>query len=113
VQRRRKHDLQVLLVQRIERASEDSREVFGFDERHCHADQTCTDSGSDRALAVGREAQVSYRAQHHLAGIRCHVGSPVEDPRDGGDRDTGRARYVPDRGASTLALLGVIGDRSI
>ena len=44
MQRRRKHDLQVLLVQRIERASEDSREVFGFDERQRYADQTCTDS---------------------------------------------------------------------
>ena len=94
---RREHDAEVLLRERLRGAGEDGREVRGEDERDEHADEPGTAGGEPAGAAVRAVALLPDDRRDELPGLRRDVAPPVEDARDGGDRDAGQLGHLPDR----------------
>ena len=78
MQRRCKHDLKVVLEQRIGYARNNPREVFDVDQRHGDADQRRAPPGERSRAAIAAETQLAHGLKHSLASARCNVWTTVE-----------------------------------
>ena len=107
VQRRREHDAQVALVQRLRRAAQDGAEVRIGDQWQREADHPGAAARQAARTAVRREAVLPHDLQHRLARLGGDVWAVVEDARDGGDRNAGQVRDVADRRPPAEGRIGL------
>jgi hypothetical protein len=110
VQGRAEDDPHVLLVQRLRGTREDDPEVGRLDQWNGDTDQTGAAAGESTRIPVRAESLLAHGAHDRLARVRRDVGAAVEDARDGGDRDAGRARNPTNRGALAV-VVGRVGHR--
>ncbi len=106
VQRGAEHHPHVLLVERLGRPREDRHEVGRLDDRQHHADQSRAAAREGARAAVRGEAAIAHDAHHRSPRLLGDARPLVEDARDRGDRDAGRARDLADRRAVLAVRAG-------
>ena len=78
VQRRCKHNLQIVLVKRIDDSSDDPREIFDLDQRQVTPIEKRAAPGERSRDPVGGETQLAHSLKHTSRVARRNVWTPVE-----------------------------------
>jgi len=102
--RGREHDLKISLRKCLGGTGENSRKVGGKDERHEDTDEPGAPGGQAPRTAVGGVPVLADHSAHELPGLLRNVSTPVQDPRNGRDRDPGEIGDLAD--VQTLRSLG-------